>query len=168
MFTTTNVAFTLVAGDTGVASQESNISISSDFETKSGRSLRGVTLARLWVRGLYFTQAVVTTPVVSSYFMGVGIFTQGVDDGDFPNLETHDGDWMLHDARVLIDTSVSTDANALNPEAPAAGSNVVIDNRSMRKIMRDTEAVFVVMQKGSVTEDNILWKGEITAMWLLP
>jgi len=38
----------------------------------------------------------------------------------------------------------------------------------MRKVGRDTEAVFFVVQKDGTTEEAILFKAAITVMWLLP
>ncbi len=169
LFTTTLFSQTIVAGNIGTASQQSNNQATSDFESKSGRTARGVTIARIWIRALYHTIAVITTPVISSYYLGMGIFTSGIDNGDFPDLSQHDGDWMVHDARPLIDTAVSTDPNVLNPEgAGNYGGVVSIDNRSMRKLNRDTEQLFLVLQKSTVTEDNIQFRGEVTIMWLLP
>ncbi len=51
MFITTEVALTLVAADISTNSQQITNQISSDFETRTGRTLRGATVGRTWVTG---------------------------------------------------------------------------------------------------------------------
>ena len=168
VFTTTQVSLTLVAGDISTASQQSTNQMTSDFETRTGRLARGVTVARIWIRAFYFTLAVITAPSLAQYSLGMGIFTQGIDNGDFPDVDGHVGDWMVHDARTLTDLAISTAPTPLVPnDGSGAGSSVVIDNRSMRKLPRVSDDLFLVLQKASTTEDNIQFRAAVTVMWLV-
>jgi len=169
MFVTTEVALTLVAANQSVASQQLTNQLNSDAESRAGRSSRGMTVARIWVRGFYFTLAVVTTPVVIGVQLGVGIYPSGIDVGDFPNVAAHAGDWMLHDTRRLHDSASLTVApTLLEPQEVATGGAVLdLDNKSMRKIRKANDELFVVLQKDGVTEENIQFHADFTVMWLL-
>jgi len=170
MFTTTEVALTLVAGNAGGASQQATNQMTSDFETRSGRSARGVTIGRIWVHGMWFTLAVVSTPTLMGLSMGMGIFTGGIDVGDFPDLATHTGDWMLHRTWRLTDrASATTFPIPLEPQQGGGNSSqIAIDNRSQRKLGRTSEDLFLVIAKDIATEENIQLHVDVTVMWLLP
>ena len=169
VFTTTEVAMTIVAGNISVASQQFSNGMSSSFETRTGRSLRNATVGRVWVNGLWFTLAIVTTPVLMGLSMGMGVFSAGMDLGDFPDLATHRGDWMLHRTWRLTDRNAATaNATPLEPQHGSENSaSIAIDNKSMRKIRRESDELFIVVQKDIATEENIQCHVDVTVMWLV-
>jgi len=167
-WTTATTTLTLAAAAVGGASQKSFI-ISSVFVTNTGRNVYNVTLSRLFLRGLYHTIAIVTTPVVVGVTLGVGVFAQNIDDIDFPNLASHAGNWMLHDVRQLREREAGNAVpNPMEPTGTLAGSNVDLVGSSMRKIGNVQDVPFLVLEKDVATEEDILLKVSITALWLLP
>ncbi len=159
---------TLVAGNIGAASQQFSNQITADLESRLGRTAQNVTAARVWINGLWFTTAIVSTPVLIGLTLGMGIFTSRIDAGDFPNISTHDGDWMVHRTWRLIDNqSTVITPIQLQPVFGENSSQIAIDNRSMRKILRDTDRLFIVIEKDVVTEETIQLHCDVTVMWLL-
>ncbi len=171
LFTTVGALFVLVAGDSGVASQEI-ADLSDELETRIAAIPRNYTAMRCWVTGFYHTIATVTTPVLAEYSFGIGVFTELVDAGDFPDVSSHRGNWMLHDVRRLTETAGGSAGifTELNPRHTGneAGSAVHVTTRAARKLARTDAKLFFVVQKDRVTEDNVQLSVSITTMWLLP
>ncbi len=168
VFTTSSMTFTLPAAATTVATGGlvSGDDPSDVFEARTGKSLRNATVARIWLRGLWVTIAAVTTPVIGNYFLGAIVLTEKVEDVDFPELATHAGDWMLHDARTLLE-STGTAPVQLRPINGPGGAMVDLDNRSKRLIRRDTDKLFIAAAKSVATEEDIVFRGQVTVMWLV-
>ena len=167
VFTTTEVALTLVAANISVSSQQLTNQMTSDYESLTGKAARNVSVGRVWVTGLWFTLAVVSTPVLMGLSMGMGIFTQNTDAGDFPDLATHKGDWFLHRTWRLTDRgSATANPTPLQPEdSPGNSSGFGIDNRTGRKIPRQSDDLFLMIQKDIATEENIQLHCDVTVMW---
>ncbi len=171
IFITTNVSFTLPAAGTSVANGGTTLDItpSTDFETRTGRSLRNATVARIWLHGLYTVSAVVTTPAVSGFGLGAIVLTEKIEAVDLPELMLHAGDWMMHDERVLAQVSDSVDVKLMTPGSSGrAGAVVMLDNRSKRLIRRDTDKLFICCGKDTALEENTFFNGRVTVMWLVP
>ncbi len=171
VFITSKVSFTLTAAGTTVADGGAtlDISCSTDFETRMGRSLRNATVARIWLHGLYTTAAVTTTPAVSGFFLGAIVLTEKIESVDLPEIQDHAGDWMLHDARVLLQSTGSSDVGVMSlNNSGMTGGVVMLDNRSKRLIRRDTDKLFIVAGKDTALEDNSFFNGRVTVMWLVP
>ncbi len=169
LFITTEIALTLAAGNISSASQQITNQIGSDFVTRTGRNLHHATVGRVWINGLWFTLAVVTTPVVIGLSMGLMVVQTSLDAGDFPALAIHQGDWFMHRTWRLTDRfSQTTDPTPLDPSEPGVNSgSIAIDNKSKRKIKNVSETVFLVIQKDVVTEENIQLHVDVTTMWLI-
>ncbi len=167
VFTTTEVAMTLAAGNTGQNSQQATNQVTADFEAITGRQAFNITPMRQWVTGLWFTLAVVTTPVVIGLTMGMGIFSAQIDVTDFPNLSTHRGDYFLHRTWRLTDRfAQTTDPTPLDPSEPGVNSgSIAIDNKTSRKLRRTDQEIFIVIEKDVVTEENIQLHVDVTVMW---
>ncbi len=162
---TTEVALTLVAGNINEASQQVTNQVTNDLEARLGRTARNATVGHVWVNGLWFTQAIVTTGVLIGLNFGMGIFSAGMDAGDFPALQAHVGPWFVHRNWRLIDrVSATAIPTPLDPDEAAI---IDIDNRSMRKLGRVNDEVFVVIQKDVVTEENIQFHSDVTVLWIL-
>ncbi len=169
IFTTTETALTLTAAGTSISGQQISQQTSADFELRTGRTLRNATVARIWINGLWFTVAAVTTPVIIGLVIGMGVFQESLDAGDFPDLSIHKSSWMLH--RTWRLTELDSSDTLPRPLFPNAGSGnscqIVLDNRSMRRIERDGEKLFLVIQKDIATEEAIQFHVDVTVMWLL-
>ena len=102
--------------------------------------MMGITLSRTHVCMLATSAVDETLLGVIKLTMGIGVFAGGIDEGDFPDLQTYDGDWMAYECMVFQMPGV-----ALQPMLPESASFVRADYRSMRKI--DTgESPFLVAQ----------------------
>ena len=167
VFTTVGLSFGLVAGQTGVSSQQSQ-DLTDALATKLAITPGKMTAMRAWVNGLYVTSTAVTTPVIGEYTLGIGVFTQEIDNGDFPNLELHDGPWMLHDARRLVDRNAGVLLEGLEPANTVGGSCLQLTTRSARKLERVRDRLFMVVQKDRATEETVTLSCSVTVMWLLP
>ncbi len=167
-WTTSDIDLTLVAATAGVASQKFTAAVFSSVTAKLDTSiLNNLTIARAYLNGFWRTSSVVTAAVLTSYAIGLGLFPAGMDDTDFPDLSAHDGDWLLHDSRKLIE--VDNGPAVVAPLLPQSGemtSGLRIGSSAMRKITRLDERPFVVVQKADVTEDNIHFDGSLTILWL--
>jgi len=112
---------------------------------------------------------VVTAPVIGEYLIACGVFTAGLDNGDFPSLGLHNGSPMLHDARRLFEVNDGTPvAQMLQPLGQEGGGMVRIDTRSKRKLERTDDRLFMVLEKDRNTEEDVLFRSTVTVMWLLP
>ncbi len=169
VFTSVGAAFVMDKALAGVASQ-SRIDLSDTLDTRLGAEQRGGTTAmRVWIAGLWTTGAVVTTPVIAEYAMGVGMFSAGMDGGDFPDLEAHKGPWMLHDLRRLQDINDGTPVvQILTPAGVPHGGLVWETTRSKRKAERFDDRLFMVVQRDRVTEEDTTLMVSVSVMWLLP
>ena len=170
VFTTSKMGFSLPAAGITVATGGlvSSVDPSTLFEARVGRSLRNATVARIWVRGLVFHNVTVTTVTEYGFFVGAIVLTENVEDVDFPEISLHAGDWMLHDARVLRDTTGTVPQLQIPSGVYKTGSSFDIDNRSKRLIRRDTDKLFIVVAKDVATEEPILADLRVTVMWLVP
>ena len=169
VFVTTEIALTLTAAGTSTAGQQISNQCTSDLESRTGRNARAVTIGRVWVTGLWFTTAVVTTPVLIGLSLGMGVFTQSTDVADFPNVASHLGDWFVHRTWRLTDRGAATvNPTPLQPEdAPGNSAGFQIDNRSQRKLGRFSNDLFLVIQKDIATEEDIQFHSDVTVMWIL-
>ena len=166
IFTTAGAAFVLTAGSAAEGSQKS-VNLSTTLETRLGTTARNTTAMRVWINGLWTTDQIVTSAVAAEYTIGIGVFTENIDNVDFPDLGTHAGDYMLHDARRLIDQNAATGLTLLDP--PQVGGSIVeLTTRSKRKLARTTDKLFMVVQKDRATEEAVTLTCSITVMWLLP
>ena len=92
---------------------------------------------------------------------GIGIFDGGIDEGDFPDLENGDGDYLLRENMVFqspgaTDTLVRLDTRA---------SRRVI-SRSQRRLERVGDTVWIVFQHS--TANDIDYYFSVTFMLLMP
>ena len=84
----------------GVPGQIGVNTMGARFRSKTGREfLASDTLAHTWLKGLWNLNIAGTTTVRTTLQLGVGFYASGIDNGDFPNMNLHDGDWQLHDIR---------------------------------------------------------------------
>ena len=90
-----------------------------------------------------------------------------MDAADFQQLDSHTGDIVLYDCRTLLESEAANDVLFPRTEYKA-GSGVYVESRGQRKIERDGDTIWLVVQKQAVTEQDIILKGSITQLWKLP
>jgi len=165
LWTTIAPTITLLAAQTGVASQ-SFLGLGGPYTTATGRELQsGVTIARVFCNLLVEEVSPATSAVTFCLAVGVGVFTQNIDAGDFPDLELHEGDWFLHDVRPFAERKTSLENRLVHPTTKA---QYQLETRAQRKINRRDETPFLLMQKDAVTDFDIVVTACVTILWLTP
>ena len=169
-WTTTLVPLSITAASVGVASQAA-LSLEASFETAFGATLRGgVTVGRSYLQGFWGESNEATSPINFAVHVGIGLFTKGTLVTQFPDLSLHAGDWFLHDARGVQETVAAiAGTGILRPDGAGAniGGSVAIASSGQRTIKKREEVPFIVVQKDSVTEQDIFLHAELTVLWLL-
>ena len=161
-----NVTLVIEDALSGVASQEST-DIGNLFATKFGMSLVGVTLIRSWLRGWWTASVAASTPIWLRYTVALLKAPKGMDDGDFPDIGSHDGDAQLFDDRQLLETIVQDDVLFPRTEH-LAGAGIYVESRSQRKMARIDDTMWLVGQKSTITENDITLRSTLTTLWKLP
>ena len=166
LWTTQRQILTNTAASVGVVGQES-FDLGAAFETASGQQLtQGVTVAHTYIRGILHQDAA-TTAVNLMWALGLGIFTSGIDDADFPDVASHAGDWLLHEAKIIQEpTSGTINPYSVNGSGSNNGGVVRLESRGQRKILRRDETLWVVIQKDTVTEQDMVSDLVFTVLWL--
>ena len=159
MWTTTRVTLTIAA--IGTAGQQIS-NLGATLESTLGRQLaRGDTLAHIFVKGIWRTDAAATEEVTGAQ-LGIGIYAAAVDAADFPNLATHLGNWQLHDARVF---QIGTTDVAV----PHQLGGVDIESGGQRVVPAPGFTAFLVGQiDNAPSTGNLVFDGSVTCLWLYP
>ncbi len=125
-----------IAGQAG----QKSISLRTDFENKTGVGpMAGCTIARTHVCFLPESGSGDATSGIHRLMMGVGVYTELIDDADFPNVVRYDGDWLAWECAIVkMPGAASTVVLGLG------GDNVRVDSRAMRKIPRTDGTPFIV------------------------
>ncbi len=165
LWTAHTISIGIAAASSGVTGQGLN-DIKAIVEAKLGRSMQGLTLTRTYLQGWWQQVLAATSPVWGRYTVAVVRAPEGMDAADFGDLAVHTGDIELFDQRALLETVVADDV--LFPRTDLAGSGMKIESRGQRKIERENDTIFVVVQKSIVTEQTVRFDGSLTCTWLLP
>ena len=114
LWVTAQHAMTLTV--TGVGGQAVSTGITNNFRTVSSREfLQGDTMARTYVRGLALSTAGLANNVLSiPIAMGIGWYADGIDAGDFPRLDQHEGNWALHEVIPLAQNTIAGPLHGLD------------------------------------------------------
>ena len=134
------------------------------FRAKTGRSfLKSDTLGHIWIKGVYTSVAAGDGSPVH-FCMGVGFFASGIDNADFPDLDSHDGDLQLHDARGLLENLLTT--RSLEPPELAL---VDIESAGQRTVPAGGTAyeLFTVLQAVEAPSQTVTFVGSFTQLWLI-
>ena len=147
----------------GTAGQAGQIvrQIDGVFLTSTGlASAFGCTVARTHVCYLIDSSTNTSVSFIKG-FLGIGIFPEGMDNADFPDLASYEGNYYAYEC--------------FNFQMPGASSSLVLpaeaafgrlDYRSMRKIARTGERVVLVLQLD--TTEIVRFRLNISILMLLP
>ncbi len=159
----------LTGAAVGTGSQDSSTAVFTSVTTKLDTSiLAGLTLVKCYLNGYWRTAADVAAPVVNTFSVGLGLFPSGIDDGDFPDLSSHTGDWVLHDSRPLVE--VQSGGAVVVPLLPQSGemtSGLRLESSGMRKLQTLADRPFVVAQKAIASEETITLEAVVTCLWVM-
>ena len=139
-----------------------SVDLGVNFETALDIShLVGYTLSRTFVKILAVSDSDNAGSGVIRAFWGIGVYAGSIDNGDFPNLELGEGDWMAYGTMIFdMPGAAST---VVKPDTAAL---IVNDFKSMRKIDRIGEVPFLVMQQ--TTSSDMVYHYAITQLLLMP
>ncbi len=147
----------------GIPGQQATNVATTDFQASTGRNLFGVTLAHTWLKGHWLASAAGDNGIVT-VGIGVGVYAEGIDQADFPDLNLHEGDWQLHDVRGLREPITT-----FTPLVPIQLSSVDINSGGQRKIGSPGMSLWVVFQSDQTpSAGSYNFHGALTCLWLLP
>jgi len=165
VFVSSPILLTLGNADTGVAGQIRSTTLDTAIEARLGRNLGpGDTISRIWVHGFWGVDSDVAVPVAAFYHLGIGFFPAGIDAGDYPDLAAHEGNYLLHDGRPLVEVQ-SGGAVVAQALLPLTLSSLILDNKSQRTVRRSSDQLHMVVQKSAATEHNVALQIAVTCMW---
>jgi len=167
LWTVQQVDVTTPAATVGQSGQGSQ-TLGSAFTSNTSITLRNATVARTFIKGFAREATVATTPTEVELCLGIGIFQNTLDPGEFPSVGLGVGDYFVRDCRRVLEPQSATGTLLMQPEAagPNIGGIYDIDGKSKRKIRREAEGPTIVAQKDVVTEFDITLFLSITILWL--
>ena len=125
----------------GIAGQKIS-EISQNLQTTLGiAQLSGFTVGRTHLCVQAKGAANNTVITQQRVFLGLGVFPQAMDEGDFPDLETYQGDYFGYECMTFQGSGTAN-----KPVEPESAGFLRADYRSMRKIPNG-EAIFLVIQQ---------------------
>jgi len=140
------------------------VNLNTNLEQRLGLlSLAGFTVSRTHICSLITSGGSETGTGRFSIFLAIGVFTAGIDVQDFPDISTYDGDWLAWECY----TFQLPGAVAL-PVLPDEAAFQRSDYRSMRKIPKSTDQLFLVIQIDSTPSSAVVIKGEVASLFLAP
>ncbi len=125
-------------------------------------SLAGYTVGPIFIDALAVSDDDNTAVDVFTVHYGIGVFTAGIDDGDFPSMSAGDGDWMFK-KDVVLQMPGSAGAIALPAEH---GGHLALVTRSMRRLDRVAESLFMVAQQNNA--NDMVYHFAVSMMWRMP
>ena len=156
-WTTSSGLVTLTA--LGQAGQLS-LDIGAQMRTKIGIvDLAGMTVARSHLCVQVRADASNATGIQNRAFIGLGIYTALIDDGDFPDLQQYDGDWYGYECMAFQGGGVDL------PVVPESAGFFRADYKSMRKL-RSRETAWIVFQQ--ILNDDFDYSFIVSTLWLMP
>ena len=123
-------------------------------------NMLGCTIARTHVCTLISSDGTNSTSNFGKAFLGIGVYSEGMDNGDFPDLSVYNGDWLAYECfSYQMPGAIDT---VVNPTSAAFSRT---DYRSMRKIDSSEMPVLVMQQDhGSA----IVYRLQVSYLVLLP
>jgi len=159
LWTLTRGGLNLVANGAG---GQQHADLGANLQTGLGLShLAGYTVVRTYLHIVVKSSTGNVSVADNQAQWGIGIFAAGIDDGDFPSLALHEGDWLSFGTMIFQGPGV-----ALTPVAPTEASVYHGDSKSARRIDRVGEAEVLVVEQD--TSDDYTYKFQISQLWLMP
>ena len=156
LWTSQNAEVTLSTG--GVAGQIA-LGLDTDFIASTGlASMFGCTVVRTFLRG--YIRSGDSTVSDMAAFIGLGVFPNGIDQGDYPDLNVREGDWFGYLALPFLTSGV-----AVKPVQPEEAAYFTAEFRSARKIGLGETLTLVIQQ--TITR-SVVYHVTTTMLCLLP
>ncbi len=156
----------LAAADTGTGSQQI-IDLSAEFQTQSGQLLaQGVTLSRIFVKGLVSELVVASTPTLFSVGLAVQLGASGLDLGDHPSIFNHEGRPQLSWVTRLMEPSATSAEGSGFICMPTERAMIDVESRSQRTAWGHGLRFVAIAEKDGATEAVIRVSVAVTCLWL--
>ena len=157
----TNEKFTLALSAAGVPGQQRQQTITNLLTGIGLAHPVGYTVIGTWVSGLIHSDDGETGTGFLQLFWGIGVFTTGVDVGDYPNLELYDGDWFVWGNRQI------TLPGAINTVVlPEPMSIISAHSRGQRRILDVGQSIYFVVQED--VAEGVDLEMSVTHLMLMP
>ena len=146
---------TTLAGQAGQKAINLNVAL----EAALGRQLVGATILRIRGR-ILFESGTTGLAETTNFMIGAGLFTEGVDEADFPDMELGSASWMLYETFVFKNTTAGA-GTVVSPN-----EQYVIGTKAMRKQDgNQTKLSFVVQNKQA---GDVLVSGQVRVLAKVP
>ena len=142
----------------GQAGQQ-GVNLNVPLETALGRNIVGGTIMRIRGR-IFFTEGATGIAEVTNIMLGVGVFTEGVDDADFPDMALGSASWMLYEMFVFR-SSTAGENTVVSPN-----EQYVIGTKAMRKIDGNQTKLTLVVQSLQAGDINV--RGQVRVLLKMP
>ena len=123
--------------------------------------LAGWTIGPVFLDILVLSGSGNTSTGVVRWYAGLIVADGSQDEGDFPNLQAGDGDYMLKGGGVYQFPGV-----AIATVLPSEGSIKLITSRSSRRLERIGDVPFLIFQQDNANDADYHW--QITYMAIMP
>ena len=160
----TSQSFGLSVTTAGVPGQ-TRLNVGTNYLASAGiASMAGITIAHTHIAGVIESAADNAGVQTENLIVGLGIFPNGMDAGDFPALDFYNGDWFGYGHVPMRMPGVI--GTLVLPEQSAKFS---FEYRSQRKVPRNDESPFLVLQLTTgLTGGGIDITGLVSMLLLLP
>ena len=64
-------------------------------------SMVGMTIVRTFLSIMFQSESDETTTSPVTLYTAIGVYPDGMDSGDFPDLQTYEGDWLLYRTHIF-------------------------------------------------------------------
>jgi len=140
--------FSVATSDSSISGAQQSTNLTATLRTILGvDDLKDFTVTRVLGTGVLLNETSETSAALAKFFAGIGVYTNLIDDGDFPSLENHTGDWLWYDARM-----VKGAGTGLTPVLPDSAATIPIDSKSMRKLRAGDDLFMVVDTPGGALD----------------
>jgi len=160
-----SVNLILPAASVGTGSQATQ-ALGGRFVAITGEALRDVTISRVFIKG--FAQETGTlTDINTTLELGMILKETTLDAGEFPDIGFGFGDYFVRDCRDVKEPSGVAPNTIMDPAAagPNIGGVYDIDGKSKRRIGRQFEDLWIVGQKDTITNANVVMRLSVTILW---
>jgi len=155
--------FTLVLTAVGVAGQQRAF-LSTALETTLGRSVRkGDTLSRAFLQGTIRQSAAGDVSFQVNMSVGIGWYAASIDAQDYPDVQSHEGDWPLHGVASFGEPAAIGMVNG-----PGGGGAYSWESKAQRTAPGTGFTLFCVMQTNTVpSAGTYVFEGIFNGLFLV-
>jgi len=123
--------------------------------------LAGYTVGPIFIEMLLLSDGDNSASDIATVSVGVGIFDEGMDGPDFPDMAVGNGDYMFR--KDVVFEMPGAISSLVNPPQIAHQS---LKTRSMRKLDRAGDQAMLVVQQNNA--NDMIYHFAVSSMWRMP